>query len=515
MTQTDRAPRDGALVIGGGIAGLSTALRLAGAGLEVTLLVAGPLGPGAATFWAQGGIAAARGADDRPDLHAIDTLTAGAGLSEPEAARRVAGAAPAAIDWLLGLRTPFDRDAQGALALGLEAAHSRRRIVHAEGDGTGRVVLQTLIAAVRACPAITLLEGARATALLADAQGRIAGVGLRDAGGRPAALAARAVVLATGGLGALYAATTNPLGATGSGLALAARAGAVMRDMEFVQFHPTAIACGPAMAEGLPLPLATEALRGEGARLVNDRGDRFMADIPGAELAPRDVVARAIFAELAAGRRVVLDARLKEIERRFPAVVALCRANGLDPVREPIPVRPAAHYHMGGVEVDARGRTSLPGLWACGEVASTGLHGANRLASNSLVEALAYASWIAADVADGTAPGDPAPAAVPEAAAPPSPALRALMERHVGVVRDEAGLRQAVAALAAAGDDDAARVALMVASGALARAESRGGHFRTDHPHPAAIARHSRITLAGTLDAAMEAAVATDERRVA
>ncbi|GAB4066372.1 L-aspartate oxidase [Ancylobacter sonchi] len=510
MTQTDRA-----VVIGGGIAGLSTALRLAATGLKVTLAVAGPLGAkdslhSAATFWAQGGIAAALGADDRPDLHAIDTLTAGAGLSEPDVARRVAGAAPAAIDWLVSLATPFDRDAGGALALGLEAAHSRRRIVHAEGDGTGRVVLQTLITAVRACPSITLMEGARATALIKDAQGRIAGVALRDAEGQAFDLAARAVVLATGGLGALYASTTNPLGATGSGLALAARAGAVMRDMEFVQFHPTAIACGAD-----PMPLATEALRGEGARLINDRGERFMTDIPGAELAPRDVVARAIFAELAAGRRVVLDARLKDVERRFPGVVALCRANGLDPLRDPIPVRPAAHYHMGGVEVDAIGRTALPGLWACGEVAATGLHGANRLASNSLLEALAYASWIAADIAGEaraiSTPG--APPAIPAIAPPPSPALRQLMDRQVGVVRERAGLSDAVATLAGAGDDDAARVALMIATLALARTESRGGHFRADHPLPAAHARPSRTTLEAALAVAGLGAPA--ERQVA
>ncbi|GLK85100.1 L-aspartate oxidase [Ancylobacter defluvii] len=490
MTHTDRARTDGAIVIGGGIAGLATALHLAAGRLPVTLLVAGPLGAGAATFWAQGGIAAALGADDRPDLHAIDTLTAGAGLAEPEAARRVAGAAPAAIDWLVSIGAPFDRAAGGALALGLEAAHSRRRIVHAEGDGTGRVVLQTLIAAVRANPLVTLLEGTSATALLTDAQGGIAGVAVRDMEGHAAELTGRAVVLATGGLGALYASTTNPLGATGSGLALAARAGAVMRDMEFVQFHPTAIACGAD-----PMPLATEALRGEGARLFNDRGDRFMADIPGAELAPRDVVARAIFAELAAGRRVVLDARLKHVERRFPGVVALCRANGLDPLRDPIPVRPAAHYHMGGVEVDATGRSGLPGLWACGEVASTGLHGANRLASNSLLEALAYAGWIAADIAAAIPAGTPPPAAVPALPAPPAPALRQLMDRQVGVVRDKAGLAEAVATLAGAGDEDATRVALMVASAALARSESRGGHFRADHPHPATPTWHSRLTL--------------------
>ena len=203
-------------------------------------------------------------------------------------------------------------------------------------------------------------------------------------------------MLATGGIGGLYAATTNPLGAIGSGLALAARAGAVLRDLEFVQFHPTALALGAD-----PMPLVTEAMRGEGAILVDGRGERFMADVPGAELAPRDVVARAIWRQIAAGQRVFLDARVAlggRFARRFPTVTAICRAAGLDPARQPIPVRPAAHYHMGGVAVTASGRTTVAGLWACGEVAATGLHGANRLASNSLLEAVAFAGWVAADL---------------------------------------------------------------------------------------------------------------------
>ncbi|WP_454683252.1 L-aspartate oxidase [Ancylobacter moscoviensis] len=490
------------VVVGGGVAGLATALRLAPA--PVTLIVASPLGAEAATGWAQGGIAAAIGPDDRPDLHAIDTLTAGAGLSEPHVARRVAGAAPTAIDWLVSLGTPFDRNANGSLALGLEAAHSRRRIVHAEGDGTGRVVLETLARAARDCPSIQVMEGWRATELLTDENGRVAGVAARDREGRVAALPARAVVLATGGLGGLYASTTNPLGAVGSGLALAARAGATLRDMEFVQFHPTAMAVSgdqrtPLAGGPAPMPLATEALRGEGATLVNEHGERFMAEVPGQELAPRDVVARAIFAELAAGRTVMLDARLKDVERRFPGVVALCRANGLDPARAPIPVRPAAHYHMGGIRVDDAGRASVPGLWACGEVASTGLHGANRLASNSLLEALAYAAWIAEDIAgqDAASPA-PRPAGAIRPLSPARPEIRTLMDLKVGVVRDAQGLEAAAArlgALADANGDDLSLVALMVTEAALRRIESRGGHFRADHPTPAAVTRHSETTL--------------------
>jgi L-aspartate oxidase len=479
------------VVVGGGVAGLATALRLAP--MKVTLVVAAPLGNDAATGWAQGGIAAAIGDDDRSDFHAIDTLTAGAGLSEPHVARRVAAAAPEAIDWLVGLGTPFDRNANGSLALGLEAAHSRRRIVHADGDGTGRVVLETLAKAARACPSIQVIEGVRATELLL-ADDRVAGVAVRDREGRVTALAARAVVLATGGLGGLYASTTNPLGAVGSGLALAARAGAALRDMEFVQFHPTAIAAGAD-----PMPLATEALRGEGAKLFNARGERFMAEVPGQELAPRDVVARAIFAQIAQGHDVVLDARLKDVERRFPGVVALCRANGLDPARAPIPVRPAAHYHMGGIKVDDAGRSTVPGLWACGEVASTGLHGANRLASNSLLEALAYAQRIAADIAGEEAVRSAVPApASPRAPSPARTEIRALMDLKVGVVRDASSLEAAarrLGELADAQDDDLSLVALMVAEAALRREESRGGHFRVDHPVPATLARHSETTL--------------------
>ncbi|ADH87824.1 L-aspartate oxidase [Ancylobacter novellus DSM 506] len=479
------------VVVGGGVAGLATALRLAP--MKVTLVVASPLGSDAATGWAQGGIAAAIGDDDRPDFHAIDTLTAGAGLSEPHVARRVAAAAPEAIDWLVGLGTPFDRNANGSLALGLEAAHSRRRIVHADGDGTGRVVLETLAKAARACPSIQVIEAVRATELLLT-EGRVAGVAVRDREGRVTALAARAVVLATGGLGGLYASTTNPLGAVGSGLALAARAGAALRDMEFVQFHPTAIAAGAD-----PMPLATEALRGEGAKLLNARGERFMAEVPGQELAPRDVVARAIFAQIAQGHGVVLDARLKDVERRFPGVVALCRANGLDPARAPIPVRPAAHYHMGGIKVDDAGRSTVPGLWACGEVASTGLHGANRLASNSLLEALAYAQWIAADIAGEEAAHSAVPAPVsPRAPSPARAEIRALMDLKVGVVRDAANLEAAarwLGELADRHDDDPSLVALMVTEAALRREESRGGHFRADYPLPATLARHSETTL--------------------
>jgi L-aspartate oxidase len=501
VTGTEKRP---VVVVGAGIAGLSVALDLAP--LSVVVLSPWPLGEGTATGWAQGGIAAAIGADDSPLLHATDTLTAAAGIGDPAVAERVARAAPACIERLIARGVAFDRDAGGALALGLEAAHSRRRIVHAGGDSTGAAIITALIAAARTAPSITVREGARATAIVV-AEGTAIGVHVEQ-DGRSQLLPASAVILATGGIGGLYAHTTNPLGATGSGIALAACAGATLRNLEFVQFHPTAIAVGRD-----PMPLASEAVRGEGAILINDRAERFMADIEGAELAPRDVVARAIAREIAAGRSVFLDARAALGSRfgdRFPSIAASCRAAGIDPVKDPIPVRPAAHYHMGGVAVDERGRTSVPRLWACGEVAETGLHGANRLASNSLLEALALARWIADDIT-GRAP---LPANTAEAGAiarPISPApdkrvseLRRLMTRSVGVVRDNDGLARTIESLMPLAFDPAvprslanrALVGLSIAVSAWRRTESRGGHFRSDFSAPSEPwARPSTLTL--------------------
>ncbi|WP_375455803.1 L-aspartate oxidase [uncultured Methylobacterium sp.] len=495
MNAVSRDPADRVVVVGAGIAGLGVALRLGPR--PVTLVTAAPLGLGTATGWAQGGIAAAVGADDAPALHAADTGAAGAGLTDPAVALRVAAEGPRLIAWLADLGAPFDRDAAGRLALGLEAAHGRRRIVRAGGDATGARVLETLMRAVRSTPSITVVT-ASVRDLLRDGRGAVAGVVCARDGAR-FRIPARAVVLATGGVGALYAATTNPRGATGRGLALAARAGAVMRDLEFVQFHPTAIAAGAD-----PMPLATEALRGEGARLIDEAGAAVMAGIAGGDLAPRDVVARAIFQALARGRTVFLDARGPlgaAMPTRFPTVAGLCAAAGIDPARQPIPVRPAAHYHMGGIRVDAQGASSVPGLYANGEVASTGLHGANRLASNSLLEALAFAGFIA-DGLDAASPGPASPGpALPDIRSdrgdPPAdlPAIRAIMERRVGVVRDEAGLRTAVDALEprAEAGCDAALVALMIAASALGRRESRGGHWRSDFPQ-AAPARHTEAT---------------------
>ncbi|HQS08344.1 MAG TPA: L-aspartate oxidase [Xanthobacteraceae bacterium] len=483
---------DRVIIVGAGVAGIACALALA----PLNVLVVAPQGVAAvpATAMAQGGIAAAIGADDHFDLHTADTLKAGAGLTDPEAAARVTAAAASVIARLADWGVAFDTDAAGAIALGLEAAHSRNRIVHADGDATGKAVLDALIARARISPHISRRTDLTAIDLLRDADGRVTGVRCMGTNGASADLSGRAVVLATGGLGGLYASTTNPRAALGSGLALAARAGAVLRDVEFVQFHPTAIA-----AARDPMPLATEALRGEGAILLNDQGERFMADVAGAELAPRDVVARAIHAQIVAGRRVTLDARACLGDRfaaRFPSVHALCLESGIDPAREAIPVRPAAHYHMGGVKVDAHGRTSVPGLYACGEVASTGLHGANRLASNSLLEAIAFSGWISNAICAETAREAAAAEAPVRAIQPPLAieTLRRIMDRHVGVVRSAAGLGEALHALAPYADhDDAALVASLVALAALKREESRGGHFRADHPAPESQGRHSPL----------------------
>ncbi|WP_454918898.1 L-aspartate oxidase [Xanthobacter sediminis] len=485
---------DRPVVIGGGVAGLAAALFLAPR--PVVLLTRAPLGGDGSSPLAQGGMAASVGDDDDADFHLADTLAAGDGLCDPALARRILAAAPEAIADLARIGTRFDRNGSGDLALGLEAAHSRRRIVHADGDATGRELVRALAAAVRACPSVTVVEHVEARGLV-TADGAVAGVLVAGRSGG-ALLRTRQVVLATGGVGALFAHTTNPETSFGLGLALAARAGAELSDLEFVQFHPTALA-----GATRPLSLVSEAVRGEGATLVNADGRRFLALVPGAELAPRDVVARAVWAELAAGRDVFLDARAAlgtGFARRFPAIAGLCAAAGIDPALQLIPVRPAAHYHMGGIAVDGEGRSTVEGLWACGEVASTGLHGANRLASNSLVEGVVCGRWVAESIAGASAQ---APARRLPAEMPPAPdpvPARDVVARHLGVLRDGAGLRAAVAALAplafAGGPAaDPALAGLMMAVSALGREESRGAHSRTDFPAAAPVARRSRLTL--------------------
>ena len=484
---------DDLVIVGGGLAGLFCALKLAPR--PVTLISAAPLGQGASSAWAQGGIAAAVAEGDTPEAHAADTIAVGGGLVDDAVALGIAREAAPRIHDLLSYGVPFDRDLEGRLAVGREAAHSARRIVHVRGDGAGAAIIAALSDAVRRTPSIRVIEGLVSEALLTEGSA-VAGLQLREArnlSARPLLLAARAVVLATGGIGHLYAVTTNPMEASGSGLAIAARAGAVIADPEFVQFHPTAIMVGRD-----PAPLATEALRGEGATLVNGAGERFMVALhPLAELAPRDIVARGVFAEIAAGRGAFLDARQALGTRfadRFPTVHASCIAAGIDPATQIIPIAPAAHYHMGGVAVDARGRSSIDGLWAGGEVSSTGAHGANRLASNSLLEAVVYAARIADDIAGRAIPP---PARLPDAlvaprGSPPDAAsvkrLRATMAAHVGVIREGEGLADAVRHFAAVEREatsialrNMAISALLVAASAWSRRESRGAHFRSDH----------------------------------
>ncbi|RZU98770.1 L-aspartate oxidase [Spiribacter vilamensis] len=470
------------IVVGAGIAGLATALRLAP--LPVIVLTASALRENTSTAWAQGGIAAAVADDDAPALHQADTEAAGVGLVDPAIARAVTEAAPDCLRQLDEWGANFDRDANGDWSLGLEGAHGRRRVAHVGGDGSGVAILNALIGQARSAPSITIRENTPVHSLL-TADGDVQGVHLDEG-----PLHGRAVVLATGGLSGLYAETTNPLGAVGRGVAMAARAGAAVADAEFVQFHPTAMAVGRD-----PMPLATEALRGEGATLVNADGEPLMADTPGGDLAARDVISRRIHAALNAGDSVYLDGREaigEAFPHRYPAVHAACRAAGIDPAAEPIPIRPAAHYHMGGIAVDDRGRTGVPGLWACGEVACTGLHGANRLASNSLLEGLVFARWIAEDIAisDTREMHRPTDEITPVTPTAPrvAPWIRALMSRSVGVVRDNDGLARAMDALSVVAFDpgdpqaDHALAALFVATAAQRRCESRGGHLRRDFP---------------------------------
>ncbi|MFY0634310.1 MAG: L-aspartate oxidase [Vannielia sp.] len=512
------------IIVGAGLAAQYAALKLAPR--PVLVISPEPLGTGASSAWAQGGVAAAMDPADSAEAHARDTVSAGAGTVDAGVAEAVTTEAREHILDLTGLGTPFDRTEDGSYVMSREAAHSFARVVRVRGDQAGAEIMRALTAQLREAAHVQVLEGVMATALEVS-EGRVTGVAVaRCNAGLSASVVLRstAVLLAGGGSGGIYALTTNPPRIRGQVIGMAARAGAQIADAEFVQFHPTAIACGID-----PAPLATEALRGDGAVLINRHGTRFMQDAhPDAELAPRDIVARAVYAQTQAGLAPALDTRAAigaAILTDFPAVASACQQAGLDPVAEPIPVAAAAHYHMGGVATDASGQSSLSGLWACGEVASTGLHGANRLASNGLLEALVYGRRCALAIDAALPPAGPAQElAMPDlpSAEPPDPALvarlRQAMTDGAGVIRNAEGLAETLAQIARIeaaqpGCEALANMtatATLIAAAALARRESRGAHFRSDYPEAAGeTGERSRMTLAEAL--AIRAAATTRE----
>ncbi|MFI7142050.1 L-aspartate oxidase [Streptomyces massasporeus] len=520
------------VVVGSGVAGLTAALRCEAAGLRTVVVTKARLDDGS-TRWAQGGIAAALGEGDTPEQHLDDTLVAGAGLCDEDAVRLLVTEGPDAVRRLIETGARFDESSEGDLELTREGGHHRRRIAHAGGDATGAEISRALVEAVRA-RGVRTVENALVLDLLTDAEGRTAGVTLHVMGEGQhdgvGAVHAPAVVLATGGMGQVFSATTNPSVSTGDGVALALRAGAEVSDLEFVQFHPTVLFLGPD-AEGQQ-PLVSEAVRGEGAHLIDADGVRFMVGQHElAELAPRDIVAKGILRRMLEqdAEHMYLDGRhfgAQMWEHRFPTILAACRAHGIDPVTEPIPVAPAAHYASGGVRTDSHGRTTVPGLYACGEVACTGVHGANRLASNSLLEGLVYAERIADDiVANGLPARVPQPVPHPEIPEHPLQApearfaIQRIMTGGAGVLRSAGSLAKAADQLqrlhtdarealaehgktAEAGVDtweatNLLCVARVLVTAALLREETRGCHWREDRPErdDAAWRRHIVVTL--------------------
>lgn len=499
------------IIVGAGLAAHYAALKLAPR--AVLMISPGLLGEDASSVWAQGGVSAAMDPRDSAASHAQDTIRAGAGTVNPQVARQVTEEARGHILDLTGLGAPFDRTSDGSYILSREAAHGFARVVRVCGDQAGAGIMRVLSSRVRASDHIQVLEGAMAMALSIE-NGTVTGVEVArcvDGLTHSVLIRGAAVLLAGGGSGGLYALTTNPSRIRGEVIGMAARAGAVIADAEFVQFHPTAI-----VSDRDPAALATEALRGAGATLINCHGERFMLGVhPDAELAPRDIVARAVYAQTQAGMAPALDTRQalgSRLLTEFPAVAAACHQAGIDPVANPIPVAAAAHYHMGGVATDQTGKTSLSGLWACGEVASTGLHGANRLASNGLLEALVFGSRCALDIGSALGPYRRAAPEVslPDLAAAPEPAprlvsrLRQSMTDGAGVIRHAQGLQQTLDEIVQIQAEQSeclpllnmTAAATLIAKAALNRRESRGAHFRSDYPETdGATGRRSFLTL--------------------
>ncbi len=496
---TKRLPAGAVLVVGAGLAGLYMALKLAPR--PVFVLTSRRSEVGAASAWAQGGIAAALSPDDSAESHAKDTIAAGDGLVDPAIAKILSEEGPARVHDLADMGVPFDRDSQGRLYLSLEAAHSMPRVARVKGDTAGREIINIMVEQSKAAEHITGLIGWRAESLLTDANGGVAGALARRDDGALLGIEADITVMATGGVGGLFAVTTNPKTARGDALGMAAVVGAKMRDMEFVQFHPTAIDIGRD-----PAPLATEALRGEGAVLTNANGQRFMPNYhEQGELAPRDDVARAIFAEIKAGRQPYLDCREaigSHFDEEFPTVFQSCMSAGIDPRKDLIPVSPAVHYHMGGLATDSVGQTSLDGLFAVGECSATGVHGANRLASNSLLEAVVFGGRAAEHINAM----DIAPKKATTIRSQPwlsmtkdiSLGLRQAMTLKCGVRRNAKDLNELINyiddLIEIVGRANPLITSRIIASAALTREESRGGHFRDDFPKMSKRASSSYLT---------------------